>query len=152
MYPCLISDRIVSDLRLEKCLGREEVRLQEVEFAGGVQAVNEVNGQFGRKSFVVHVHEKIQFFQAMIDPVCDAGDPFIYAGIIGWVQTVANIPYECFGNGQSHVCTIPSSARSCNYGAYSGFMQEAEQFMADRCIAEPGGVTQFHEKLQIGGK
>src|SRR3989344_3845666 len=91
------------------------------------------------------MHEKVEFLQTVFNPLIDANDPFINAGIIGFMFAISNKTNHGFSLSEFHVHTIASTGSICNHSAYSQSMKVTKQPFLVLQIAEPFFVTQFQE-------
>ena len=90
--------------------------LYQIGPTGGIHFIYQVHGKFRRCGFIVHVHEKIQFFQSFLKPILHSFYLFVGTGKIGWVQAVAYIADKHFGYRKIHVGKIAAAGSVGNYG------------------------------------
>ena len=89
-------------------------RNRHLQLTFPIQPLNKINNQLRGMFFMMHVHEKIQFFQAIFQPVFDAFYPIIASGKIRWMQAVSDKTDKCFWCGEDHRSNV-SSAGSIGY-------------------------------------
>lgn len=74
-------------------------RNRHIQFTIPIQFFYKINNQLRRMFFMMHVHEKIQFFQPIFQPKFDSFHPVIAPGKIRWMQAVSYKTDKCFGCG-----------------------------------------------------
>src|SRR6218665_820152 len=85
----------------------------------------------------------------MIQPILHSLYPCVYSCIIGGMKAIANVTDKCFGHGQVHMCTVPSTCSISYHRANIQCSKRFKHFLLNIRFGKPIRMPHFKKELKI---